>query len=99
MPTGYSQAADRRDKDRPSGRNKAASDRIRSAVQVVGSVERALHPLPRSAEALLARVETNEVLGDLVLVVQMLRKAKAVAERAIDHVTGAAVGRLQVVTV
>src|SRR4029079_7856009 len=72
---------------------------IGAAVEVVGRVNRAHHPLSGPVEHLPARAEPNEVLVEIMLVVKVFRKAKAVAERAIDDTAGPPVGRLEVVTV
>src|SRR5450432_3954258 len=78
---------------------RSASDRIRGAVEVIRGVDRPLDLLPGTVEHPPAGVEPDEVLVELVLVVEVLRKTEAVAERAIDNAAGPPVGGLQEVTV
>jgi len=69
-------------------------ERIRRAVEVVGGVDGTLDLLARSIERPLARVEPSEVLLQLVLVVEVLRKTEAVAKGAVDDASRAAIARL-----
>src|ERR1022692_3945546 len=79
--------------------NRSSSDGIRGAVEVIRGVDRAFDLLPGTVEHPPAGVEPDEVLVELVLIVEMLRQTKPVAERAIDDASGPSVGRLQEVTV
>ena len=92
-----------RDSYRPAEPNEAALAghvaRIRGAVEVVGGVDGTLHALAGPVEDLPARVEPDDVLVGLVFVVEVLGKAKAVAERAVDDAAGPSVGRFQVIAV
>jgi hypothetical protein len=53
----------------------SASDRIRGAVEVVRGIDGPLDLLPGTVEYPPAGVEPDEVLVELVLVVEMLRKS------------------------
>jgi hypothetical protein len=83
-----------REKYRLSAANEGALERIRRAVEVVGGVDGTLDLLSGSIERLLARAEPSEVLVQLVLVVEVLGKAEAVAEGAVDDASGSSIARL-----
>src|SRR4051812_36530677 len=76
-----------------------ASAEIGAVFEVVGRVLRPLEALPAAVKGLLARVQAREALLERVLLVQMLRQAKAVAEGTIDRAARVAVSSLEKVTV
>jgi len=88
-----------REKYRLSAANENALERIRRAVEVVRGVDRTFDLLSSAIERLLARAEPSEVLVQLMLVVEVLRKTEAVAKGAIDDASGTSIARLEVVTV
>src|SRR6476659_4175253 len=70
--------------------------RIRGAVQVIGRVHGALRRLSGPVEGFPAGVQSNQVLVEIVLVVDVRRKAKPVTKRAVDGAARPPVRRLQV---
>ena len=78
---------------------KASSDWIGRAVEVVRGVDRTLNALLSTVKHLLAGVEPRVVGVELVFLVQMRREAESVAESAIYDAVGPSVRRLQIVTV
>ena len=75
------------------------SARIRCAVEVVGGVDGARHAVLTSIERLLAGTQPDQAGVEIVLFVQVRRKAVSVAERAVDNAVGPPIRRLQIVTV
>ena len=75
------------------------SARIRCAVEVVRGVDGARHALLTSIERLPAGAHPDQADVEIVLFVQVHRKAVSIAKRAVDNAVGPPIRRLEIVTV